>query len=103
LDLLDFKFVSHPAGGGTVLVPFGFWRGDWDAANPPNALQVYDREGRDVVYDGGSPMYYGDTDDLDDAQFVGWSYWESDDTVDDDAECINLIVLAPDYDEADYH
>ena len=85
------------------MVPSGFWRGEWDAANPPNALRVYDREGRDVVYDGGSPMYYAASGNLDDTQFVGWSYWESDDTVDDDAECINLIVLQPDFNEEDYH
>ena len=97
MNLCDFKFVSHPAGGGTVLVPSGFWRGEWDAANPPNALRVYDREGRDVVY------YYDSDGDPDDTQFVGWSYWESDDTVDDWHEPVNLLVLQPDFDEEDYH
>ena len=103
LDFSDFTYVSAdaPSGGGTVLVPLASLPGRHRAA-PPDELPVYDLVGRSVVYEHSGPSFYVDSE-AGTRRFIGWSYWESESTEDLDAPIVHLMVLAPGFDEADYH
>ena len=99
----DFTFVPCASGGakgdGAVLVPLSSVA-PGDA--PPSTIAVVDCGGRSVAYDGGGRVSFVDSD-AGTKDFVGWSYWESDATdVPGTTPCVNLLVLSPDYDEADY-
>jgi hypothetical protein len=101
MDLADFRYIPDAYGGGTVLVPFSFWRGEWDINSPPQSLNVYDRDGRDVIFEGGGGTYSCDSA-AGTQEFVGWSFWESDDTEDPEAPCVQLFILHPDYPESSF-
>ena len=112
IDISDFTFVGDDTSGdaldrgdGTSLVPFSEVPfGEF--GSPPRAISVVDRLGREVVFEGGgrtSFTYGGTAEEGGREEFVGWSYWESEDTdVHCVTPCVNLIILSPDYDEADY-
>ena len=101
LNFLDYNFVSHGRldGSGTVLVPLESI--GYDAAGS-RQFSVVDRSGRSVIYEGGGCTYYSDSD-AGTKEFVGWSYFESESTEDPDDPCVQLMVLSPGFDEADYH
>jgi len=108
LNLSDFRFLpdrngwGRPdgRGDGGVVVPFDAVPfGAFGAA--PRAISVVDRRGRAVVYTGGGPTYFADSE-AGTKDFAGWSYFEDDDTEDLDGPCVQLFVLHPDYPEADY-
>jgi len=102
INFSDFTFVPCASGGargdGAVLVSLSSVAAG-DA--PPSAIAVVDCDGRSVVYDGGGRVSFVDsaagTED-----FVGWSYWESEATEVLGGPCVNLMVLSPDYDTANY-
>ena len=101
LNFSDLTFVSDDHGGGTVLVPLSYLSGRHRAV-PPDPLQVRDLSGRSVVYELSGPSFYADSK-AGTRQFIGWSFWESESTEDMDAPIVHLMVLAPSFDEADYH
>ena len=103
LSFSDFTFrpSDPPSGGGTVLVPLSRLPGRHRAA-PPDELPVYDLSGRSVIYELSGPTFYADSN-AGTRQFVGWSFWESESTEDIDTPIVHLMVLAPSFDEADYH
>ena len=106
LNLSDFRFLPdqsldgsiNPRGDGTVLVALADV--GYDLAGR-RSISVVDRCGRAVVYTGGGPTYFADsaagTED-----FAGWSYFEDDASEDLDGACVQLFILSPGYDEADY-
>ena len=97
LEFSDYTFVPDDFGeSGAVLVPADAFVGE-----PPVSIPVVDLAGRSVAYEGGGRCYYtcalaGTRD------FYGWSYWESEATEDLDRPTINLVVLAPGFDPAEY-
>ena len=100
LQLSDYTFIpdGHTDGNGTVLVPLESL--GYDSAGL-RQFSVLDLSGRSVVYDGGGRTYFSDSD-AGTKEFVGWSYFESESTEDLDGPCVQLMVLSPDFDEADY-
>ena len=100
IQFSDYNFVpdNHADGAGTVLVPLESV--GYDAAGR-HAFRVVDLSGRSVVYEGGGCTYYSDSD-AGTKEFVGWSYWESESSEDLDAPCVQLFVLSPGFDEANY-
>ena len=101
LNFSDFTYRPSGHGGGTVLVPLASLPGGRHRANPHGELLVKDLSGREVVYECTGPTYFSDSE-AGTQRFVGWSYWESESTEDLDAPIVHLMVLAPDFDEADY-
>jgi hypothetical protein len=101
----DFTFVPDVSssaatsrGDGAVLVPISAF----GCVVPPSVISVVDLQDRSVVFDGGGQVYFTDSG-AGTKDFVGWSYWESDATDASGATpCVNLLVLSPDYDEANY-
>ena len=105
LNLSDFRFVPDATseeatarGDGAVLVSLESV--GYDLAGL-SRLSVVDRDGRSVSYDGGGRTYFTDSA-AGTEEFVGWSYFEEEDSEDLDGPCVNLIVLSPGYDVADY-
>lgn len=101
LNFSDFTYRPSGHGGGTVLVPLASLPGGRHRANPHGELLVKDLSGREVVYECTGPTYFSDSE-AGTQRFVGWSYWESESTEDLDAPIVHLMVLAPEFDEADY-
>jgi hypothetical protein len=101
LQFSDYTFVpdGHTDGNGTVLIPLESL--GYDSAGQ-RQFSVVDLSGRSVVYDGCGCTYYSDSE-AGTQEFVGWSYWESESTEDPDGPCVQLMVLSPGFDEADYH
>ncbi len=103
LNLSDFTFIpdssANPDGHhGTVLVDLV--AAGYDLAGL-SRLSVVDRDGRSVVFEGGNRTYFTDSA-AGTQEFVGWSYFESEDTEGPFTPCVNLIILSPGYDESDY-
>ena len=106
LNLSDFRFLPdhsldgsiNPRGDGTVLV--GLADAGYDLAGR-RSISVVDRSGRSVVYSGGGPTYFADSD-AGTEEFGGWSYFEEEATEDLDGACVQLFVLSPGYAESDY-
>ena len=106
LNLSAFRFLPdqsldgyiNPRGDGTVLVALADV--GYDLAGL-RSISVVDRSGRSVVYSGGGPTYFADSE-AGTKDFVGWSYFEDDATEDVDGPCVQRFVLSPGYDEADY-
>ena len=105
LNLLEYRFISDRngwgrpdgRGDGSVVVPFeavpfGAF------AHPPKRLPVVDRLGRSVVYTGGGPTYFVNSD-AGTKHFAGWSYFEEEATEDLDGPCVQLFILHPEYPE----
>lgn len=108
INLSDFTFLpdrngfGQPCdrGDGGVLVPFeAVPFGTFGQA--PRRISVVDLAGRSVVYEGGGPTYFTDSD-AGTEEFAGWSYFEEEATEDLDGACIQLFVLHPDYPESSY-
>ena len=108
LNLSDFRFIpdrlldgsANPRGDGGVVVPFEEVPfGPFGKA--PRRISVVDRSGRSVVYEGGGPTYFTDSE-AGTEDFAGWSYFEEEDTEDLDGACVQLFVLHPDYPESSY-
>ena len=100
IQFSDFTFVpdDHTDGNGTVLVPLVSV--GYDLAGL-GRVSVVDSSGRSVVYDGCGRTYFTDSA-AGTEEFVGWSYFEEEATEDLDGPCVQLMVLSPDYDVADY-
>jgi len=106
LNLSDFRFLPdhsldgtvNPQGDGTVLVDLA--DAGYDLAGC-SRIAVVDRSGRSVVYSGGGPTYFADSA-AGTQDFAGWSYFEEEATEDLDGACVQLFVLSPGYDVADY-
>ena len=102
IQFSDYTFRADESplgdGGGTVLVPLPAL--GYDCAGLSN-LSVVDYTGRAVFYEGGGRTYYADSE-AGTREFIGWSYWESEASEDLDRPTIHLVVLSPDFDEADY-
>jgi len=96
IDFSDFAFIpdeSYPEsitrGDGDVLVPFS----EFGGSRPPSSISVVDRSGREVIFEGGGEVHIVDTP-AGTEEFVGYSYWESDDTdVPEVTPYVNLVVL----------
>jgi len=104
MDFNSYRFLPDYRGGddGTVLVPFEAIEAPFGAfGRAPDRLRVRDRAGRDVVYDGGGPTYFADSE-AGTEEFAGWSYFEEEATEDVDAPCVQLFILAPDFPESSY-
>lgn len=99
LRFSDFTYVPGSNAGGTVLVPSYFLVGEPGFLE--GKVEVEDLAGRKVTYECAGKTYRSDGD-IATRRLVGWSYWESEATEDPDAPCINLMVLAADFNEADY-
>ena len=107
IQFSDFTFIPDryqglacPRGDGAVVVPFG--EVSFEAfGRAPRRISVVDRLGRSVVYDGGGPTYFTDSE-AGTEEFAGWSYFEEEVTEDLDGPCVQLFVLHPDYSEAAY-
>ena len=108
LNLSEYRFLPDRNGlgqpdargdGGVVVpfeaVPFGPF------GRAPRRISVVDRSGRSVVYEGGGPTYFTDSE-AGTQDFAGWSYFEEEATEDLDGPCVQLFVLSPGYDAADY-
>ena len=105
IDISDFTFVpddnsaANPDGHhGTALVPLADV--GYDLAGL-SRVSVVDRLGRSVVFEGGGRTYFSDSA-AGTQEFVGWSYFESEDTEGPFTPCVNLLILSPGYDVADY-
>ena len=106
LNLSQYRFLPdrsldgsiNPRGDGTVLVDLA--AAGYDLAGR-RSISVVDRSGRSVVYSGGGPTYFADSD-AGTEEFAGWSYFEEEATEDLDGACVQLFVLSPGYDVADY-
>lgn len=104
MDFSDYRFLPCDAsvGDGTVLAPFEALEAPVGAfGRAPSRLRVRDLAGRDVVYDGGGPTYFVDSE-AGTKEFAGWSYFEEDATEDRDGPCIQLFVLAPGFPESSF-
>ena len=100
IQFSDFTFApdGHTDGNGTVLIPLKAL--GYDSAGL-RQFSVVDLSGRPVVYEGCGRTYFTDSD-AGTEEFVGWSYWESEATEVPDGPCVQLMVLSPGYDAADY-
>ena len=103
INLSDFTFIpdssANPDGHhGTVLASLASV--GYDSAGL-GRLSVVDRDGRSVVFEGGNRTYFTDSA-AGTEEFVGWSYFESEDTEGPFTPCINLLILSPGYDESVY-
>ena len=103
LNLADFTFVPDDSsqealdrGDGDVLIPFTV------LPDPPETLEVVDRQGRSVVFERTSQVFFTNSE-AGTRQVVGYSYWESEAT---EVPCVtpylNVLVLDATYDAADY-
>ena len=100
IQFSDFTFKpdGHTDGNGTVLIPLESL--GYDSAGIQR-LSVVDLSGRSVVFEDPGLTYFADSE-AGTEEFVGWSYWESESTEDPDGPCVQLMVLSPDFNEADY-
>jgi len=101
IQFSEYQFVSDSSGrDGDLLVPLSVF-GDVDS--PPAAVDVAFPDGRVAVFEGGSPVFFVDSA-AGTEEFVGWSYWECDESFDSlpDPRYVNLRVLSPDYDLSGY-
>jgi hypothetical protein len=103
LHLSDFTFIPDSTspealsrGDGAVLIPAGV------VSDDSRAFEVVDRQGRQVVFDGGGQLFFSDSE-AGTEELVGRSYWETDETdVPCVTPCVNVVVLAASYDINDY-
>ena len=106
LNLSEYRFLPdrsldgsiNPRGDGTVLVDLA--DAGYDLAGR-RSISVVDRSGRSVVYSGGGPTYFADSESGT-KDFAGWSYFEEEATEDLDGPCVNLFFLSPGFDASDY-
>jgi len=93
LWLSDYKFIPQGSsdGSGTVLAELS--EVGYELAGRLS-IPVVDRSGRSVVYEGGGPTYFADSE-AGTKEFAGWSYFESEDSEDPDGPCVQLFVLSP--------
>ena len=84
LHLSDFTFIPDSTspealsrGDGAVLIPAGV------VSDDSRAFEVVDRQGRQVVFDGGGQLFFSDSE-AGTEELVGRSYWETDETDDND-------------------
>ena len=85
---------SHEAwskGDGDLVIDAS-WLGRWNEGQgflAPAHLMVERAPGVVVKFSGGGRVYHGN-------EFIGWSYWEEDDTYDatDNCPCVNFKILA---------
>ena len=105
IQFSDYTFVPdpglNPRGDGALLVPVESLPDGW-FDHPPRLLAV-EVDGVPRVFTGGGQLYYSDSK-AGTEELAGWSYWERDASFDSrpGAAYVNLVVLAPGYDVADW-
>ena len=105
IQFSDYTFVPdpglNPRGDGALLVPVESLPDGW-FDHPPRLLAV-EVDGVPRVFTGGGRLYYSDSK-AGTEELAGWSYWERDASFDcrPGAAYVNLVVLAPGYDVADW-
>ena len=93
---------DNPDGDGALLVPVESLPEGW-RSRPPRELLVEVDDETFLDFTGGGRLYYSDSK-AGTQEFAGWSYWEVDESFDcrPGADYINLVVLAPGYDVAEW-